>query len=66
MMSQREACRRRLWSGLALPLGFLLGTILGAAGFARAGYPVLAAPVLTVGALTLWAARRSAHQPDRR
>jgi hypothetical protein len=31
--------------------------LLGAFGFARIGYPVLAAPVVVVGALAVWAAR---------
>lgn len=52
----REACRRRLYGGLPLPLGFLAGTLVGAVAFATAGYVVLAAPAITVGGLTLWAA----------
>jgi uncharacterized membrane protein YoaK (UPF0700 family) len=56
---QREVCRRRLYGGLPLPLGFLAGTVAGAIAFATAGYPVLVAPVITVGGLTLWAARLS-------
>jgi uncharacterized membrane protein YoaK (UPF0700 family) len=52
---QRDVCRRRLRTGLPLPLGFLLGTLAGAAGFAWIGVPVLAAPVVAVGALTVWA-----------
>ena len=54
---RHEACRRRLAGALPLPLGFLAGTVVGAVAFASAGYPVLAAPVIVVGALTLWAAR---------
>lgn len=54
---QREACRRRLRSGLPLPLAFLLGTLAGASGFAWLGVPVLAAPVAAVGALAVWAGR---------
>jgi uncharacterized membrane protein YoaK (UPF0700 family) len=56
---QREGCRRRLRSGLPLPLGFLAGTVVGAAAFARAGYLALVVPVIVVGGLTLWAARCS-------
>jgi uncharacterized membrane protein YoaK (UPF0700 family) len=56
-MRQREACRRRLRTGLPLPLGFLLGTMAGAAGFAWIGYPVLAAPVVATGMLAVWAGR---------
>ena len=55
---QREVCRRRLWGGLPLPLGFLAGTLVGAVAFAGAGYLALVAPVIVVGGLTLWAARR--------
>jgi uncharacterized membrane protein YoaK (UPF0700 family) len=55
---QREDCRRRLASGLPLPLAFLLGTLLGAAGFVHVGFPALAAPVAIVGALAVWAGRR--------
>jgi uncharacterized membrane protein YoaK (UPF0700 family) len=54
---QREVCRRQLSSGLPLLLGFLAGTVVGAVAFGRAGYLALAAPVIVVGALTLWAAR---------
>jgi len=54
---QHEVCRRRLQGGLPLPLGFLAGTVVGAVAFASAGYPVLMAPVIVVGGLTLWAAR---------
>jgi uncharacterized membrane protein YoaK (UPF0700 family) len=56
---QREVCRRRLRSGLPLPLGFLAGTVAGAAAFARAGYLAPVVPVIVVGGLTLWAARCS-------
>jgi uncharacterized membrane protein YoaK (UPF0700 family) len=59
-LRQRESSRRRLRSTLPLPLAFLLGTLLGAVGFARVGYPVLAAPVVVVGALAWWAGRREA------
>lgn len=52
---QRQALRRRLWKGLPLPLGFLLGTLLGAVGFAHMGDPVLAAPAAVVGTLAWWA-----------
>jgi uncharacterized membrane protein YoaK (UPF0700 family) len=62
---QREASRRRLRSALPLPLAFLLGTLLGAFGFARMGYPVLAAPVVVVGALTWWAGRWEGGGPGR-
>jgi uncharacterized membrane protein YoaK (UPF0700 family) len=54
---QLGACRQRLWSGLPLPLGFFLGTLLGAVGFAQIGDPVLAAPVAVVAALALWSGR---------
>ncbi len=54
---QREVCRRRLWGGLPLPLGFLAGTLVGAVAFASAGYLALVAPMIVVGGLTLWAAR---------
>jgi uncharacterized membrane protein YoaK (UPF0700 family) len=54
---EREIRRWRLRNGLPLPLAFLAGTLVGAAAFARASYLVLAAPVLVVGGLTLWAAR---------
>jgi uncharacterized membrane protein YoaK (UPF0700 family) len=65
---QREVCRRRLRGALPLPLGFLTGTLLGAAAVARAGYLALGAPVIVIGALALWAARcsgtaRMADQP---
>jgi uncharacterized membrane protein YoaK (UPF0700 family) len=60
-----EACRRRLRDGLLLPLGFLLGTLLGAAGFVQMGDPVAAAPVAAVGALALWAARWEGGDPVR-
>lgn len=56
-LRQLEACRRRLRDGLPLPLGFLLGTLLGAVGFANVGAPVLAAPVAMIGALAVWAAQ---------
>jgi uncharacterized membrane protein YoaK (UPF0700 family) len=52
---QRDACRRRLRNGLPLPLGFLLGTLAGAAGFTWIGYPVLAVPVVAAAALAAWA-----------
>jgi uncharacterized membrane protein YoaK (UPF0700 family) len=55
---QREACRRRLRGGLPLPLGFLLGTMAGAAGFAWIGVPVLVVPVAAVGVLAAWAGVR--------
>ena len=48
----------RLWGGLPLPLGFLAGTLVGAVAFASGGYLALVAPVIVVGGLTLWAARR--------
>jgi uncharacterized membrane protein YoaK (UPF0700 family) len=54
---QREVRRQRLRRGLPLPLGFLAGTVVGAVAFERAGYLVLAAPLIVVGGLTLWAAR---------
>jgi uncharacterized membrane protein YoaK (UPF0700 family) len=57
---QRELCRRRLCSGLLLPLAFLAGTAAGAIAFAAAGFGVLAAPVIAVGGLALWAARDGA------
>jgi uncharacterized membrane protein YoaK (UPF0700 family) len=57
-LRERVASRRWLRSALPLPLAFLLGTLMGAVGFARVGYPVLAAPVVVVGALTLWSALR--------
>jgi uncharacterized membrane protein YoaK (UPF0700 family) len=56
---QREVRRRRLRRGLPLPLGFVTGTVVGAAAFARVGYLALLAPVIVVGGLTLWAARCS-------
>ncbi len=56
---RREVRRRRLRGALPLPIAFLAGTVVGAVAFARAGYPVLVAPVLVVGGLTLWAAQRS-------
>jgi uncharacterized membrane protein YoaK (UPF0700 family) len=54
---ERDACRRRLRGGLPLPLGFLLGTMAGAAAFSWIGYPALAAPVAVVGTLAVWAGR---------
>jgi uncharacterized membrane protein YoaK (UPF0700 family) len=65
---QRAVRRQRLRGGLPLPLGFLAGTVVGGAAFARAGYLALAVPVIVVGGLTLWAARCAAvaqttHQP---
>jgi uncharacterized membrane protein YoaK (UPF0700 family) len=65
---QRAVRRQRLRGGLPLPLGFLAGTVVGGAAFARAGYLALAVPVIVVGGLTLWAARWAAvaptsHQP---
>ncbi len=62
-LRHRETLRRRLWHGLPLPLGFLLGTMLGAVGFAHLGYPVLAAPVAVVGVLALWASRWERKAP---
>jgi uncharacterized membrane protein YoaK (UPF0700 family) len=64
-LRQREASRRRLRSALPLPLAFLLGTLLGAIGFTRVGYPVLAAPVVVVGALAWWAGRLEGGDPTR-
>ncbi len=63
----REVCRRRLYGGLPLPFAFLAGTLVGAVAFGTAGYAVLAAPVITVGGLTLWAATGSGagQTPDR-
>jgi uncharacterized membrane protein YoaK (UPF0700 family) len=63
---QRAVRRRRLRGGLPLPLGFLAGTLLGAAAFARTGYLALGAPVIVIGGLALWAARRAdtARMPD--
>jgi uncharacterized membrane protein YoaK (UPF0700 family) len=55
---QREAVRR-LWNGVPLPAAFLLGTLTGAAAFAHAGPPVLAAPAAVVAALAVWAGRRT-------
>lgn len=55
---EREACRRRLRSGLPLPLAFLLGTMLGAVAYSWAGHPALAAPVAVVGALAWWAGKQ--------
>ena len=46
-------CRRRLRSGLPLPLSLRAGAVMGAVAFGTA------APVVWVGGLTLWAARRS-------
>jgi uncharacterized membrane protein YoaK (UPF0700 family) len=65
---QREVRRRRLRGALPLPLAFLAGTVVGAVAFARAGFPVLVAPVIVVGGLTLWAARRAVtgRTPDQR
>ncbi len=54
---RRGESLRRLSSGLPLPLSFLLGTLLGAFGFARIGQAVLAVPVVIVAALALWAGR---------
>lgn len=62
-MRERDACRRRLRRGVPLPLGFLFGTLTGAVGFAWGGYPVLAAPVVAVWALTVWAGRRTGGDP---
>ena len=64
---QREVCRRRLYSGLPLPLGFLAGTALGAVAFTTAGYLVLLAPAVAIGGLTLWAVRwpDTMRTPDR-
>ncbi|HKD29206.1 MAG TPA: hypothetical protein VKC66_25260 [Xanthobacteraceae bacterium] len=42
-----------------MPLSFLAGAVVGAVAFGTAGYQALAAPVVAVGGLTLWAARRS-------
>jgi uncharacterized membrane protein YoaK (UPF0700 family) len=61
----REACRQRLRSGLPLPLGFLLGTIAGAASFAWIGVPALAAPIAAVSALAVWAGRGEGSGPAR-
>lgn len=62
-LREREAFRLRLWNGLPLPLGFLLGTMLGAVGFGHIGYPVLAVPVAVVGTLALWAGRWEREAP---
>jgi uncharacterized membrane protein YoaK (UPF0700 family) len=59
----RESARRRLRSGVLLPLAFLLGTLLGAVGFARIGVPVLAVPVAVVGAMAVWAGRWEGSDP---
>jgi uncharacterized membrane protein YoaK (UPF0700 family) len=63
---EREVRRRRLRGGLPLPLGFLAGTLVGAAAFARTGYLALGAPVIVIGGLALWAARcaDTARMPD--
>jgi uncharacterized membrane protein YoaK (UPF0700 family) len=61
---QRDAWRR-LRSTLPLPLAFLFGTLIGAVGFARVGYPVLAGPVAVVGALAWWAGRSEGRNPGR-
>jgi uncharacterized membrane protein YoaK (UPF0700 family) len=53
---EREASQRLL-GAVPLPVAFLLGTVMGAVGFARLGHPVLAAPVAVVGALAVWAWR---------
>jgi hypothetical protein len=52
--------------GLPLPLGFLAGTLLGAAAFARLDDLALVAPAIVIGGLALWAARCSgtARMPD--
>jgi uncharacterized membrane protein YoaK (UPF0700 family) len=55
--AQRQLCRRRLRSGLPLPLAFLAGTAAGAMAFAAMGFWVLLAPVVAVGALAMWAVR---------
>jgi uncharacterized membrane protein YoaK (UPF0700 family) len=55
---QREASRRRLRGVLPLPFAFLTGAAMGAAAFAAAGFWVLAAPVVAVGGLALWAPMR--------
>jgi uncharacterized membrane protein YoaK (UPF0700 family) len=62
---EHEAARRRLRRALPLPIAFLLGTLIGAFGFTRVGYPVLAAPVTAVAALTWWAGRREGGDPGR-
>jgi uncharacterized membrane protein YoaK (UPF0700 family) len=56
-LRQLNACRRRLRDGLPLPLGFLLGTLLGAVGFVEIGDPVLATPAAVTGALAMWTAQ---------
>jgi uncharacterized membrane protein YoaK (UPF0700 family) len=60
---QVEASRHRLRNGVPLPLAFLLGTLIGAVGFARVGAPVLAAAVAAVGALAWWAVRWERSDP---
>jgi uncharacterized membrane protein YoaK (UPF0700 family) len=64
-LRQREASRRRLRSALPLPLAFLLGTVLGAVAFARVGHPVLAVPVVMVGALAVWTGSWGGSGPGR-
>jgi uncharacterized membrane protein YoaK (UPF0700 family) len=56
---QHEVCRRRFRSGLPLPLGFVVGTTVGAIAFAAAGFWALAAPVGAVGGIAVWAARNA-------
>jgi len=54
-----EDCRERFRGGLPLPLAFLTGTAVGALAFAELGFWVLLAPLVAVGALTVWAARNA-------
>jgi uncharacterized membrane protein YoaK (UPF0700 family) len=60
---QREAARR-LWNAVPLPIAFLLGTLLGAAGFSWIGRPVLAVPVIVTGTLAWWATQWGTVRED--
>jgi len=52
------AVRARLFTVLAIALGFLAGAACGAVSYAKAGLAGAPVAVVIVGALALWMARR--------
>jgi len=53
-----DAVRARLYTVLALAIGFLAGAACGAVSYAKAGLAGAPVAVVIVGALALWMARR--------
>ena len=58
--NEREfaAVRSRFLIVLAIAIGFVLGAVLGAISYAKAGLAGAPLAVVIVGALTFWAIRR--------